>query len=83
MLAFEALSFGLKIPDEGAMLETQAMEFGVCVGEGAAVVCRWAFFGNIVPLMTSMHCYEKNTVFEEYGHCDASGAACSKATASL
>ena len=49
MLPFEALSFGLKVPEENGdeegmqALESgkqQEMDFGVCVGSGATVVCR-------------------------------------------
>ena len=49
MLPFEALSFGLKVLEEsgdGEGLQTlesgkqQEMDFGVCVGSGATVVCR-------------------------------------------
>ncbi len=49
MLSFEALSFGLKVPEENGdeegmhALESgkqQEMDFGVCVGSGATVVCR-------------------------------------------
>ncbi len=45
MLPFEALSFGLKVPDEheegdAAPSREQHMDFGVSVGAGASVVCR-------------------------------------------
>jgi hypothetical protein len=67
MLAFEALSFGLKTPEEETRGQQQAMDFGVCVGEGAAVVCRWKSCGTMVAVITTICCYGNNTVYVENG----------------
>jgi hypothetical protein len=51
MLPFEALSFGLKVPEEheegdAAPSREQYMNFGISVGAGATVVCRWDLFNH-------------------------------------